>query len=421
LTVRAGGVRVAMAASGVAEVIRAPRITRMPHGPPGLIGVTHLRGAVLPVVSLSQLLGETATTEVTRVVVLRRGQPLGLAVDSVEALKAAGADEAAPEHGRLMLDDADGARWFDLDAVLDERFAAFRTGRRAPEREAAKTVENKAIEDLAFLGFSLAGQDYALPLEAVAEVMTVPRAIASLPHTEAVLLGVFELRDAVLPVISLRALLGLAERRVQGDERVVVARVAGHRLALLVDQVNVILRAGGDAVGPAPSLFNRGAGEARIDAVLRLPDGRGLVSILSPDRILADERVSQLLAEGTGETTDNKETAMAATTSSAARERFLVIHLGDERYGLPIAAVDEVVALPETLTRLPHAPAYVKGVMNLRGAVIPVIDQRQRFSVVGGRAAGVSRVVIVTLGRLQAGFAVDARRRPDAGAGTLGR
>jgi chemotaxis signal transduction protein len=61
LTVRAGQARVAMAASGVAEIIRAPRITRMPHGPQGLIGVTHLRGAVLPVVSLSQLLGEAAT------------------------------------------------------------------------------------------------------------------------------------------------------------------------------------------------------------------------------------------------------------------------------------------------------------------------------------------------------------------------
>jgi purine-binding chemotaxis protein CheW len=182
-------------------------------------------------------------------------------------------------------------------------------------------------------------------------------------------------------------------------------------LALLVDQVSVILRAARDAVGPAPSLFNRGAGEARIDAVLRLPDGKGLVSILSPERILADERVSQWLAEGIGEASDNKETAMAGTTSSAARERFLVIHLGEERYGLPIGAVDEVVALPETLTRLPRAPAYVKGVMNLRGSVIPVIDQRQRFSVVGVEAAGVPRVVVVTLGRLQAGFAVDAVSR----------
>jgi purine-binding chemotaxis protein CheW len=407
LTVKAGRTRVAMAASAVAEVIRAPRITRMPHGPPGLIGVTHLRGVVLPVVSLGQLLGAEATTDATRVVVLRREQPVGLAVDSVEALKAMDAGETAPQHGRLMLDDPDGARWFDLDAALDERFSAFRTARRATERERVEADVTAATKDLAFLGFALEGQDYALPLEAVAEVMTVPGAIAALPHTEEVLLGVFELRGAVLPAVSLRALLGLAERRIQGDERIVVARIGGHRLALLVDRVSAILRASQDMVGPAPSLFNRGAGEARIDSVLRLPDGRGLVSILSPERVLADERVARLLAE----TQDNEDTAMASTTTLATRERFLVIRLGDESYGLPIAAVDEVVSLPATLTRLPRAPAYVKGVMNLRGGVIPVIDQRQRFSVGGDPATGGQRVVVVTLGRLQAGFAVDAVSR----------
>ncbi len=408
LTVRAGGARVAMAAAGVAEVIRAPRITRMPHGPPGLLGVTHLRGLVLPVVSLGALLGDEARAEATRVVVLRRDPPIGLAVESIEALKESATDDAEVQHGRLLLDDAGGARWFDLDAALRDRFSAFRAARRAPEREVVARPTVAAAPDLAFLGFVLAGQDYALPLDAVAEVMAVPKAVVALPRTEAVLIGVFELRDEVLPVVSLRALLGLAEREVQADDRIVVVRIGGHRLALLVDRINVILRASRDAVGPAPTLFNRASGEARIDSVLRLADGRGLVAILAPERVLADDRVSRLLAE----TTDQKDAAMASTISAAtARERFLVIRLGDETYGLPIAAVDEVVRLPETLTRLPKAPAYVQGVMNLRGRVVPVIDQRQRFSVSGEASGEARRVVVVTLDGLQAGFAVDAVAR----------
>ncbi|WP_165186479.1 chemotaxis protein CheW [Caulobacter soli] len=408
LTVRAGGARVAMAADSVAEVIRTPRITRMPHGPPGLLGVTHLRGLVLPVVSLGALLGDEGHTDTTRVVVLRRDPPIGLAVDSIEALNASEGDAHADvRHGRLMLDDAGGARWFDLDVALQDRFSAFRATRRAPERETAASPTAAVAADLGFLGFTLAGQDYALPLDTVAEVMAVPKAIATLPRTEAVLLGVFELRGEIPPVVSLRALLGLEQREAQADDRVVVVRIGGHRLALLVDRISVILRASRDAVGPAPTLFNRASGEARIDSVLRLPDGRGLVSILAPERVLADERVSQLLAE----TSDQKDMAMASTTSATARERFLVIRLGDETYGLPIAAVDEVVRLPETLTRLPKAPAYVQGVMNLRGKVIPVIDQRQRFSVSGEAAGEARRVVVVTLDGLQAGFAVDAVAR----------
>lgn len=407
LTVRAGGARVAMAAEGVAEVIRTPRITRMPHGPPGLLGVTHLRGLVLPVVSLGALLGDETPTDTTRVVVLRRDPPIGLAVDSIEALKASESADAEAQHGRLLLDDAGGARWFDLDAALLDRFSAFRAARRAPEREPGASPSVAKAADLAFLDFVLAGQSYALPLDTVAEVMTVPKSIAALPRTEAVLLGVFELRGVVLPVVSLRALLGLDQRDPQADDRIVIVRIGGQRLALLVDRINVIRRASPDAVGPAPSLFNRASGEARIDSVLRLPDGRGLVSILAPERVLADERVSQLLAE----TSDQKDMAMADTTLATTRERFLVIRLGDETYGLPIAAVDEVVRLPETLTRLPKAPAYVQGVMNLRGKVIPVIDQRQRFSVSGDAVGEARRVVVVTLGELQAGFAVDAVAR----------
>jgi purine-binding chemotaxis protein CheW len=69
--------------------------------------------------------------------------------------------------------------------------------------------------------------------------------------------------------------------------------------------------------------------------------------------------------------------------------------------------VADVAPLPRTLTRLPKAPAFVRGVMNLRGAVVPVIDQAERF---GAAAAAGSkrRVVVVRIGDLQAGFVVDS-------------
>lgn len=102
---------------------------------------------------------------------------------------------------------------------------------------------------------------------------------------------------------------------------------------------------------------------------------------------------------------------ITTTTLGAARERFLVIRLGDETYGLPITAVDEVVRFPATLTRLPRAPDYVQGVMSLRGRIIPIIDQRRRFSVTGEGSGDARRIVVVTLGALQAGFTVDAVSR----------
>ncbi len=59
-------------------------------------------------------------------------------------------------------------------------------------------------------------------------------------------------------------------------------------------------------------------------------------------------------------------------------ERFLTFYLGEEYYGVSIFAVKEIIALMKT-TRVPKAPDYLRGVMNLRGIIIPVIDTRMRF------------------------------------------
>ncbi len=387
LTVRAGDARVSLPAQAVAEVIRRPKLTRMPHAPEGLLGVTHLRGAVLPVVSLSELLGLTAG-DAARVVVLRREPPVGLAVDGVEALS----DEDA------------GQTWQELEAALVGRFARGE-GRRTAAKASAMPAPAAAdhAEDLAFFRVDLAGQAYGFPLESVIEVAAVPDVIADLPRTEAVLLGVCAYRGGLLPVLSGRALLGLPERPGDGGERLVVLNLSGERLGLVVDRLEAIVRASPDRLSRAPSVFNRGGGEARIDTVLRLADDRGVLAILTPERLLADERVTQWLALAAVD----EEAQMALSQTSVARERFIVLRLGEERYGLPMGAVDEVVRAPEQLSRLPKAPAYVQGVMSLRGKAVPVIDQRMRLGV-SGQAAGQGRVVVVTVDGLQAGFAVDA-------------
>lgn len=62
----------------------------------------------------------------------------------------------------------------------------------------------------------------------------------------------------------------------------------------------------------------------------------------------------------------------------AADERYLCFMLGQERFGIPLLQVKEVIGVPE-FTRMPFAPGYFKGLLNLRGQVIATIDLRQKF------------------------------------------
>ena len=78
----------------------------------------------------------------------------------------------------------------------------------------------------------------------------------------------------------------------------------------------------------------------------------------------------------------------------AGEEKILAFCLGSEDYGLEILTVREIIGLID-ITPLPRTPDYVKGVMNLRGRIIPVIDLRLKFGLPGADATKETCVIVV--------------------------
>ena len=70
--------------------------------------------------------------------------------------------------------------------------------------------------------------------------------------------------------------------------------------------------------------------------------------------------------------------ATSASSKAATAGEFLTFTLGQEEYGVDIRKVQEIRGY-DAVTRLPDAPEYIKGVINLRGTIVPVIDMRVKF------------------------------------------
>ncbi|UVI32519.1 chemotaxis protein CheW [Paenibacillus spongiae] len=87
--------------------------------------------------------------------------------------------------------------------------------------------------------------------------------------------------------------------------------------------------------------------------------------------------------------------------------KVIVFGLADEEYGIE---VDKVRTIERMLpiTRVPKTPAFIKGVINLRGVVLPVIDLRGRFGLSESEPTENSRIIIVAANDLEVGFIVDA-------------
>ncbi len=91
------------------------------------------------------------------------------------------------------------------------------------------------------------------------------------------------------------------------------------------------------------------------------------------------------------------QTAPAVRPGSVAEEgKYLTFALGAEEYGLEILKVREIIGYME-VTAVPRTPAYVKGVINLRGQVIPVVDLRAKFAMPEAEVTEQTCIIVVEI------------------------
>ena len=95
-----------------------------------------------------------------------------------------------------------------------------------------------------------------------------------------------------------------------------------------------------------------------------------------------------------------------AEESSETTSQYLTFILAEEEYGVDILRVQEIKGW-DTVTPIPNTPDYLKGVINLRGKIVPVIDLRCRFNLQPKEKDGNTRIIVVELSGKTVGFLVD--------------
>jgi purine-binding chemotaxis protein CheW len=100
---------------------------------------------------------------------------------------------------------------------------------------------------------------------------------------------------------------------------------------------------------------------------------------------------------------------MADVAEASTRQRagkYLTFSLAGEEYGLEILKVREIIGLMG-ITAVPRTPQFIKGVINLRGKVIPVVDLRLKFDLAEGQRTEETCIIVVDVGAIEMGIIVD--------------
>jgi purine-binding chemotaxis protein CheW len=415
----------------VQEIIRVPKVVRVPLAPPILDGLANLRGKVLPIVSLRRIFGfeEREYDDSTRAVVIDTGQPLGFVVDkvaSVVGVEAGHIEGVGSIKGTVNTDLLSGIiknvgghamiMVLDFKKLIAQEFAELAsitknvTLTSLQSSSATVEEEEETSDELQLVSFEVAGQEYAIAIDDVQEIVQIPEQVIRVPHSESHVLGVMTLRSRLLPLVSLRRMFALPNQVPDESSRIVVVSLGSVSVGVVMDTVNEVLRVAKSEVDAMPSLLAKDGALADISQICRLEGGKRLVSIISARNLFRHSAIKEALT--TVNTLSEDEERNASDGSDEERsdddEQVVVFRLDKEEYGVPIASVQEIVRVPDELTKVPKAPVFVEGVINLRGSVLPVIDLRLRLGLPTVERSDRQRIMVFLISNIRTGFIVDS-------------
>lgn len=445
LVFRIGDNDLALPLTEVDEILRPPAVTPVPLSPAPVLGITSLRGRVLPVACLRRLAGLPEAgnmDEASRVLVVNAGSPVGLRVDAVRRVVTAGIGNDRPGEGD---EDADAAgeqglitrgsialeegviHRLDPAAILDRELGSWQPAQdagasgTAPHRQGARSSGRREEERQLHLVVTVGGQRFGFAARPIREVVDYPENLSGVPRAPAHVLGVTTLREELVPVVSLHRLMDLEPPA--ETPRMVILPVGEEAIPVgfAVDEVNDVMGVPPEEVEAMPRLSAGSGDEDEFAGVWRSGGEAGLITLLDTEQLVARHG---LLATARGVADPGDRTGRGNTDQDstggngmqAVRDRknggelqqFVVFQLQDQDFAARIGAVREILRLPEDLTGVPASDAEVEGVINLRGRVLPVVNLRRRLGMEEIARDEFHRVLVLEIQGEKTGFIVDS-------------
>lgn len=412
----------------VQEIIRVPEVVHVPLTPNTLEGLANLRGKVIPIISLRRIFGfpDAAHDDSTRALVIDLGHPLGFVVDKVArvvGVEMAKIENVSSISGTVntdlltgLLKDVGGHAMtmvLDFNKLISNEFADIAKLNTNTNNAATVTAMADAAnidhfsDELQLVSFTVADQEYAVSIEDTQEIVQVPEEIIHVPHAESHVLGIMTLRNRLLPLVSLRRMFGLPFQEANEHSRIVVISVGNSSVGVVMDTVNEVLRVSKNFVDSMPAMLARDGDMSEITDICRLDGGKRLVSIISADNMFRHNAVMDALkaVENMQDDATSNDTEKSIIEDD---EQMVVFRLDKEEFGVPIESVQEIVRVPSELTHVPKTPGFIEGVINLRGAVLPVIDQRRRLGLPTLERSEQQRIMVFLFDGVRTGFIVDS-------------
>ncbi len=394
------GSEFALPVSVVQEVVNEPATyTAVPLSPEYLLGLFNLRGNIVPVIDLSKIFNVNQSSthqpddeimfDSRKVAILEFDNLcLGLLFDSTgEVFNNTEFETCLFERSASSLQDQVIAGVFKLDngcriiQLLDVH--GMLQLDRIPQSlhnggiSAASQSRGKRRQ---CISFDVGDSGCALDIGAIKEIVNIGK-IDNTALAGSLCLGAIDLRGNTVPVVNFSMLLGYQDASTleiheSDSHRIIVMKVGDNLFGLLVNRINNIVSYFDDELQVFPVLGDKKtaifkgyiAGKSTTDGTI----------VLDQSEIFSNEEISAITKGHSTLFKDTKDPSFTEKEGSLNRKTLITFSL-DNLYGLEIGDVKEVIDYPPDLIETPTMAKQVRGMFNLRGELVVIIDTRHLY------------------------------------------
>jgi|SaaInl8_200m_RNA_FD_contig_51_1652305_length_6179_multi_7_in_0_out_0_5 purine-binding chemotaxis protein CheW len=378
LIFRLGEITYAIDSDIIGQILHAPEITKVPLTADTLRGICPIEGLITSIYDGHRLILNKGEVDITnyksRMITIRKDDLfIGLLVDEVitniiiDQDKVELNEDAKRDFIEAFIKQDDGIIQLIsiIPLLLTVSAPIFKKATITDNlngQEEGVTTKNSGHKQI--LTFGMDDEKYAISTELIREILFPADDITQIVDSTPEIIGMITLRNKVLVALDLRTLFGMKHSENEKSRYIIVER-EGTTIALFVDHIDNIIDVEIEKIDTIPDKFKN----ENINGVIEIDNE--LTSIIS------DKFIRSLIANAK---TTIKEPNIKdhVKQEEMIKDEIVIFAIGKEQYAFNIEDVNEIIKLGD-ITTLPESPSFIKGIINLRGEIIPIVSLHQRL------------------------------------------
>ncbi len=376
-------------------------------------GVINVRGNIVPILNMRKRLGldeEVSAASKCIAIVSFRNRYFGLHFDNISQVvrldkaeltkfESTEEDENNANQGIILIEQGE-----KLLQVLDLELIFKNCNLPMVDNDSLETTK-QFLEIKQDITFMVGSQEYSLSMLEIQEIIRVDEIKNKIEHSPFVR-GVISLRGNLISIVDLKKYLGGHKTQISQDTRIIVFRDIPN-CGILVDSVREVINYEVDKLLPITNFDKTFLGDC-FSNIISISESRNIVKIDSVT--LFSQEAQTQINDGlivNKDVCQSQSLKSDTTTASYIEDKDYIVFKLDDKYAIDINNFQEIIKYSDHIINLPNSKEALKGVLNLRGEAVSVVDLRKYYGIANYSDINSCKILILILNSQKIGIIVD--------------